>query len=170
MKHLVLSFLILLVSSVASAAGTLTAAVQVGAGKSILDSKQFERMGAVSLRYGNTIGVKVNGGYWYAPAPGDRPSLFGSVQFSAEVVGDGGGTFAQVEFGPAYIQNDDAKLSGHFQFELGFGVGVKTSNGFSIAGKWKHWSNAGLLKDRPNLGRDIICIELGIPIYSWGLI
>ena len=115
--RLMLIFAILFNSFNFAQAEDLSGHVSVGMGKSVLDARTFERLGAIGVSYGNTWRVQANGGYWFAPAAGERSSLYGSLQGGLEVVGDGG-TFAGIMFGPAVIQADDSKLSGNFQFHL----------------------------------------------------
>jgi hypothetical protein len=168
MKLLILSLLFL--SSIANAA-SLDAMLGVGMGKSVLDKRAFERYATLGVRYGNEWKVQANGGYWLALNEGESKSLYGSMQGGVEVVGDGG-LFASIMFGPAIIQNPDAKLSGHFQFHLTPGVGVKSDSGYELFFTWHHFSNAGLAKDKngkmlPNFGRDLLTLQLAIPIYDW---
>ena len=46
------------------------AVLGVGTGKNILYHKQFERLGALGVRFGsNTLKLQSNVGYWFAPQP-----------------------------------------------------------------------------------------------------
>lgn len=146
----------------ANAAG-FDAILGVGIGKDVIGSKPFERYGALGVQYGGmTWKVRANGGYWLALAEGEKASAFTSLQGGLEVVGQGG-IFCSVFFGPAYIsQPDDKRLSGHLQFHLDPGCGVRSAGGYSIMGRWTHFSNAGL--KQPNGGRDMPGIAVQIPI------
>ena len=155
-------FAFLLVSSVAQAA-SLDALVGAGVGKNILaQHAPFERFGTLGIRYGGAWKIQANGGYYLALAEGERSAWMGSLQTGLEVVGDGG-TYGQLMFGPAYVSQDDSKLSGRFQFHLTGGVGVKNDDGYGIGVMWNHLSNAGI--KQPNMGRDMITAQLTIPIW-----
>jgi hypothetical protein len=159
-----LSLIALFAGAVKARAAELDATLGVGMGKSVLDKRAFERFGTLGVRYGGTSWkLQGNGGYWLALQPGEQSSVFGSVQGGVEVVGQSG-TFAQVMFGPALVQNPDSKLAGHFQFHLAAGAGVKNSAGYGLAFIWNHLSNAGLVQ--PNMGRDLLTAQLLIPLYK----
>jgi len=163
MRSLVFGLLALVVSTncdIATAAD-LDVSLSVGMGKSVLNHIAFERVGILGIRYGNTWKVQANGGYWLALAQGEKASMFTSLQGGLEVVGESG-VFASVMFGPAWVQNPDVKLSGHFQFHPVFGFGVKNSKGYSLAFAWQHFSNAGIIL--PNMGRDLLTGQVTIPI------
>ena len=161
MKNLIT--ILALLSMFGCATAQLDLPVTAGLGKSVAaGSGQFERMGSLGLRYGDTWKVQANGGYWLAQAPGESASAYGSLQGGLEVVGSSG-LYCNFMIGPAWIQNPDAKLSGHFQFHPTFGCGVHAA-GYSIGGQWMHWSNAGFIQ--PNLGRDMFpCLTVTIPLY-----
>lgn len=157
------TLLTLMISASAQAASEADLMLGVGMGKSVLDQQgNFERLGTLGVRYGSVWKIQANGGYWYAPALGDRSSLYGSLQGGVEVVGEGG-MFAQVMFGPGIIQHPDDKLAGHFQFHLSTGAGIKSEQGYTLALVWNHLSNAGILQ--PNLGRDLLTLQVGIPLW-----
>jgi hypothetical protein len=122
--------------------------------------------GLYQFEYGPTqaIKFKIDGGATLAD--GQKASGFGSLQGGLEVVGDGG-TFAGLFFGPALITTPDAKLSGHFQFNLSGAAGVKNRAGYGVGMKWEHFSNAGLIL--PNYGRDLWTAMLVIPLHLGAL-
>ena len=159
MKFLAL-FLLMLLSGCATAG--LDATVGAGIGKDVLSHQPFERYGTLGVRYGDVWKTQANAGYWLAFNE-QNSSLYTSLQGGLEVVGQGG-TFAQFMFGPAYIGQDDSKLTGHFQFHMTGGVGVKNVDNYGISFLWTHFSNAGI--EQPNLGRDLLTLQLIIPLHS----
>lgn len=63
--------------------------------------------------------------------------------------------------GVGFISEPDIYLGGHFQFHHDLYVGMKDSFGKSLGINYRHISSAGLYQ--PNLGRDFVSIQLGIP-------
>lgn len=154
---------ILLLSTMAEAAD-LSLHVGVGMGKSVLDSRTFERVGSLGLSYGNTWRVQVNGGYVVVPANQSQSTPFFNVQGGIQVVGDGG-MFVGVMFGPGYFHNLSEKNSGHLQFHLSTKVGVRSKGGYVAGLAWEHDSDAG--RTRPNYGLDVLMLITQIPIVIW---
>jgi hypothetical protein len=160
MKKLIL--LGLLLCTQVSHASSLDALAAIGIGKNVIGSEPFERFGTVGLRYGDVFKVQANGGYYLAIGANEKSSWFTSVQTGIEVVGSGGAK-AIFMFGPAYLGNpDDNKLSGHLQFHLTGGIGIKDTKNYGLSLLWNHFSNAGI--KQPNLGRDMITLQITIPI------
>lgn len=156
-------FLTLVLSLFTANAADLDAIVAAGVGKSILDKHQaFERYGQVGIRYGGPWKIQVSGGGYATTGDGERSSFYGSVQTGLDVVSDSG-TFGQMLAGPGYVSRDDSKLTGNFQFHLTGGVGYKNTSGYGLGVMWNHFSNAGT--KLPNLGRDIISVQMILPLY-----
>lgn len=65
---------------------------------------------------------------------------------------------ARIMTGPSLVTHPDAFLGMPFQFVEDFYLGVKGTNGISIGGKYKHFSDAGIT--RINLGRDFAGFEI----------
>lgn len=64
--------------------------------------------------------------------------------------------------GLAYITNPDAYLGGSFpQFNHDIYLGVRDDRDRAIGLKYKHISSAGIFS--PNMGRDFMMVELGVP-------
>ena len=63
--------------------------------------------------------------------------------------------------GPAFITATDSYLGGHFQFNNEIYDGLKDKQERSIGAAYKHFSSAGIYQ--PNVGRDMILIQVGIP-------
>lgn len=162
MKTLLL-LLVGLSSSIVNAAD-LSLHVGVGMGKSVLDSRTFERVGSLGVSYGNTWRVQVNGGYVVVPANQSQSTPFVNIQGGIHVVGDGG-MFVGVMFGPGYFHKLSEKNSGHLQFHLSTTVGVKSKNGYAIGFSWEHDSDAG--RTSPNYGLDVLMLRALIPIKVW---
>jgi len=136
--------------------------VTVGIGKDVAAHQPFERLGMLGIRCGGpTWKVKTNAGYWLALAEGQKASIFGSLQAEYEVRSASGATLSWA-FGPAGIQNPDAKLSGHFQFHFTFAAGLVQIGGQSVRLTWEHFSNAGIVL--PNNGRDIWGLNSAFPL------
>lgn len=135
-----------------------------GVGKNILTKEPggFERMGRLGIQYGSAWKIALNGGYWLAQAPGEKASHFAALQGGLQVVGSSG-MVTKFMIGPSWVQNPDSKLSGHFQFNPVFGIGMTDSASRTLMLEWSHWSNAGW--KLPNLGRDIICLTASVPLY-----
>jgi len=157
-----LILLLLLIST--SAVADIDGLFSVGMGKDVLSHQNFERVGTLGVRYGKDWKVQANTGYYFAPAEGQVSSYFGSLQGGLEVVGHSG-IYSQAMFGPALVSaSRDSKLTGHFQFHLATGVGIKSDNGYSLALIWSHLSNAGI--ELPNIGRDLLTLQVIIPIVK----
>ncbi len=71
------------------------------------------------------------------------------------------GIYIKVFFGPSFLSHPDDRLSGHFQFNNDFELGIKGTNDISIGLNYKHISNAGIVM--PNLGRDLLLIKIQLP-------
>lgn len=154
---------ILLVWSCLSSAASLDSVIGVGIGKDVLSPGHgFERYATLGVQYGATWKLRANASYYLALAEGQVSSYVTSLQGGAEVVNTSG-QYASVFFGPANISQPDSKLSGHLQFHATFGFGVKdASTGCGLGLAWVHLSNAGI--EQPNLGRDLITLQLSIPL------
>jgi hypothetical protein len=63
--------------------------------------------------------------------------------------------------GPAVLTNTDVYLGGPFQFNNDIYVGLKDKSERSIGVTYKHFSSAGIYQ--PNIGRDLILIQVGLP-------
>lgn len=146
-------------------AATLDLSLSAGIGKSVLAHEAFERYGALGVEYGSAWRARANAGYWFSPAPGTRSSPFLSFQGGPEIVSESGFT-AAFRLGPAWIAHPDSQLSGHWQFHMTFGAGLKDRGGRSIRAEWNHWSNAGL--KLPNMGRDILVLSVTFPVWGGG--
>jgi hypothetical protein len=142
----------------------LSSVLSVGVGKSILEKhKSFERYSGIGIRYGSSIVAQANGGYYLATGTRERSSWYGSVQ-GGLVVTNESGFHGQMLAGPTYIDKDDSKITGHFQFHLTGGVGIENTSRYGLDIVWNHFSNAGM--KQPNYGRDFITLQAIIPIYE----
>jgi len=160
MRKLLPLLLFLAFSSLASA----DAVVNVGVGKGIFGAPgtPFER--SVSGGYQWVIGtdffVRPEAGWFEDLSGHGESSLWVSPLIGVRTISHFGPEL-HIAVGPAYLQNPDQVLGGHFQFSLEGGVGIsdgKTSLGL----EWKHLSSAGI--EMPNQGRDFISIQLRILI------
>lgn len=103
---------------------------------------------------------QLEAGYWNDIAGGGRKSSawFGpsiGVEVTAYPL-----TLRQM-IGPSVITSKDSLLGGNYQFNNELFVGLYDKKGRSIGGKYKHFSSAGIFQ--PNVGRDLILVEVGIP-------
>jgi hypothetical protein len=160
-KIMVCLCLLLSVPSFAHEVST-DAIVGAGIGKNVFGELPFERYGTIGLRYGDEWKIQLNGGYYLDPAIMES-SFVCSLQGGIEVDGKSG-VWTSFMFGPAYLFSpDDIKLSGHFQFHLTGGIGIKDSYDNRLGITWNHYSNAGF--EQPNLGRDLLTLQLVIPLF-----
>lgn len=77
-----------------------------------------------------------------------------------------GPLYGRAQAGLAGVSTTDINLGGRFpQFFQDFAIGFRGTNGVSMGVRFKHISSAGI--HEPNRGRDMIGIDVGIPIrYS----
>jgi hypothetical protein len=96
------------------------------------------------------------GGYLDNSGGGKNGSALGAGQIGFEVNRDG--LVAGVFSGPCIISTPDVMLGGRFQFmdDLHLGIQDNDNNYFGVL--YRHISSAGL--EQPNIGRDVIGIEL----------
>ncbi len=149
-----ISLLILLLSNLANADVSLS----FGAGKNILGNshENFEKVGIIGYQseFSNDLFIKPEVGFF----TGNGESFWISPLVGVEILSLIG---QEIHFaiGPAYLQNTDSILGGHFQFVLEAGAGI-TDGIFYLGLAWNHISDAGLVL--PNQGRDFITLQLRI--------
>lgn len=135
----------------------LTGALGVfNSGKSSLSETKFANVG-----YRTDLGwfkQQAEIGGWVDRAGGGRSdSAYGAYQLGWEVNGP---CIARIMTGPAWITTPDAYLGGRFEFKEDIYVGEEDKDGRTIGVKYNHLSSAGIYT--PNLGRDLLGIEIGI--------
>lgn len=155
MRLTLLAFLLFSGSAMASLS------ISVGAGKAITDNppQPFER--AVALGYQIPLGMDVfarpEAGYFLDISGGDHLSSWWAGAMLGVQALSKNGTEIHIGVGPAYLENPDGILGGHFQFTPEFGIGISSEDVY-IGVAWKHLSSAGF--EMPNIGRDFITLQL----------
>ena len=71
------------------------------------------------------------------------------------------GVYVKLFSGPALVTQTDTKLSGVFEFNHDFELGLRDNRGVSLGLDYKHMSNAGLYPN--NVGRDFLMLKLQLP-------
>ena len=101
------------------------------------------------------------GGIWFDSAgSGRKTSAFFDAGLGIEV--RSGDLVLRSTHGLAFISTPDSYLGGYFpNFNHDLYVGIRDKTGNAIGLSYKHISNAGLMP--PNVGRDFITVDLGIP-------
>lgn len=100
-------------------------------------------------------------GLWIDSAgKGRSSSAFFDAEMGVEAVS--GDLVLRSTHGLAFISTPDAYIGGYFpNFVHDIYVGIRGKSGNAIGLNYKHLSNAGLMP--PNIGRDFISIDVGIP-------
>ncbi len=155
MKNLLICFMLAL-ASVAHA--DVTAMVGVGDGIMKGAGTPFERTVVLGYEHKFPVGafVRPQVGYFLDVSGVNRSSFFGSGLVGIRTISPVG-PMLHFAVGPAYLQNPDQILGGHFQFNLEFGIGMDDKN-FSLEAVVSHLSSAGI--EQPNRGRDFIGLEV----------
>lgn len=157
-----LSLFFTVIAMLASCPARADLSVSVGAGKGIIEAPgtPFERVGAVGYQFpfATDLFVRPEVGYFADIGGSGKSSLWAApllgVRAHSQV-----GPELHIAVGPAYLQNPDNTLGGHFQFSLEGGIGMVSSDGKIYIGvAWKHLSSAGL--EMPNSGRDFLVVQL----------
>jgi hypothetical protein len=159
----ILFFAILFNSFNFAQAADLSLGLGAGVGKSVLDTKAFERFGKLSLSYGGAWRLQANAGYWHAVMADERSSPWASLQGGISVAGDSG-MFASFMIGPAYVLNTDHKTSGNLVCHMTMWVGIQDDSGRRLGFMADHYSDAG--NTRPNDGRDALMLAASAPIWK----
>lgn len=158
MKRLLLFFLLL--ASFSAAQADIVLSVGVGKGITEEHGTPFERAAAIGYEFQTPIGIFIRpevGGFVDFSGRG-LSSFWGSPLVGVRAVSQVGPAL-HLAIGPAYLQNPDQILGGHFQFSLEGGIELKDEN-FSIGLCWKHLSSAGI--EMPNNGRDFIVAQVRV--------
>lgn len=129
-------------------------ALSVGVGKGIMgdNGTPFERM--VALGYQHNLApelyVRPEVSYFLDISGQGKSSLLAAALLGVKAKSTIGPAL-HFAIGPAYLQNPDQILGGHFQFKVEFGAGIDTDRVY-LGAAWTHFSSGGL--NQPNRGRD----------------
>lgn len=153
MKYLALA--VLLVSSFASADVIISA----GVGKNIMkqNGTPFERAAIMGYQFKlpKSVFVRPQVGYFADFTGQGVSSAWGAVLVGVEARSPVGPVL-HLAVGPAYLQNPDQVLGGHFQFNLEGGIGLCDDN-VCVKLVLDHLSSGSI--NMPNLGRDLIMVQ-----------
>lgn len=137
-----------------SQAALADVSLSVGVGKGIMGDPgtPFERMVGLGYQYNLApeLYIRPEGTYFLDISGQGRSSLVGAALLGVKAKSTVGPEL-HFAIGPAYLQNPDSVLGGHFQFKLEFGAGI-ASDSVYLGVAWVHMSSAGL--EMPNHGRD----------------
>jgi len=151
-------------------------------GLSVFGSKQAHDLAQFSLSYGHMLSPVLGEGRWYRGNFEFRLELFTGAQFSPSsewfvgltphvrynfATGSRWVPFVDAGCGVTATSIDRPDLSGTFEFNLQFGVGVqwfvRDNLALTLEAKYIHWSCAGITK--PNEGLNGVSGLLGLTWY-----
>lgn len=93
--------------------------------------------------------------------PGRQSSLLGGASIGFHINSEY--LFAQTFVGPALISNPDSNLGGYLQINNDISAGIRDPDiGCAIGVAYKRVSSLGM--SSPNIGRDMIMVQLALPL------
>jgi len=136
-----------------------TIIVRGGLDKMIFTEHQFAKMISIGYKSKGLFQYKLEGGGWGTNRAGEKAGGFVGISAGMEVISEH--SYMSFFVGPAGITHPDVRLSGHFQFQTDFDLGLIDKSKWGLGINWKHFSNAGLRAG--NRGRDFFSLTVRIP-------